>query len=248
MPKEASSRRRMRASVVAALVLALSGLLFTISAQVARNSGTDRHPEDVVQLVRQRSERVAALTDEVSVLDSQVAELLDEEAESTPRSSNRRRGDRRLTGSREVGGPAVKVTLTDAQTDIIPEGAVADDLVVHQQDIQAVMNAMWRSGAEAMTIQGRRVTPQTAVRCVGNVLYLHGEVYSPPYEVAAIGDPDALVSSLENDSEIAVYREYVAAYGLGWDVQTMEHLTMPAADGSGRLNFASPLISDQQDQ
>ena len=55
-----------------------------------------------------------------------------------------------------------------------------DDLVVHQQDIQGVVNALWAGGAEAMTLMGQRVIATTAVRCVGNTLLLHGAVYSPP--------------------------------------------------------------------
>src|SRR5690606_25352417 len=84
-----------------------------------------------------------------------------------------------------------------------------DSLVVHQQDLEAVINALWAGGAEAMTLQGQRVTVSTAFRCVGNVLSLGGRVYSPPYRVEAIGDPNALTAALDASREIQVYRQWV---------------------------------------
>ena len=68
----------------------------------------------------------------------------------------------------------------------------ADQLVVHQQDIQAVVNALWSGGAEAMTLQNQRVVSTTGIKCVGNTVVLHGVPYAPPYEITAIGDLDAL--------------------------------------------------------
>ena len=64
--------------------------------------------------------------------------------------------------------------------------------------MQAVVNALWAGGAEAMTIMGVRVISTSAVRCVGNTLLLHGRVYSPPFVITAIGDPSAMQQALEN--------------------------------------------------
>ena len=61
------------------------------------------------------------------------------------------------------------------------DGVSPDVLVVHQQDLQAVMNALWAGGAEAMSLMDQRVISTSAFQCVGNVLSLHGRVYSPPY-------------------------------------------------------------------
>ena len=64
-------------------------------------------------------------------------------------------------GFTPVTGPPVTVTLDDAPASITADGVDPDLLVVHQQDIQAVVNALWRGGAEAMTIQGQRVISTT---------------------------------------------------------------------------------------
>ena len=84
----------------------------------------------------------------------------------------------------------MQVTLDDA-TEEAPDAYDGDpnDLVVHQQDIQAVANAMWSAGAEAVTIQGQRLISTTGIKCEGNQVTLHGLPYSPPYVIVGIGDP-----------------------------------------------------------
>lgn len=68
--------------------------------------------------------------------------------------------------------------------------------MVHQQDIQAVVNTLWSGGAEAMTIQGQRVTSRTGVKCVGNSVVLHGVPDALPYEIVVIGDQGRLETGL----------------------------------------------------
>src|SRR5699024_3476655 len=81
-----------------------------------------------------------------------------------------------------VEGSGVTVKLWDAPLrDPVPEGVRLDDLIVHQQDLEAVINGLWAGGAEAMAVQGHRVTSRSSIRCVGNVLLIDGSVYSPPY-------------------------------------------------------------------
>jgi uncharacterized protein YlxW (UPF0749 family) len=110
-----------------------------------------------------------------------------------------------------------------------------DDLVVHQQDIQAVVNALWAGGAEAMTLMGQRVIATTAVRCVGNTLLLHGAVYSPPFVVSAVGDPTRLSAALDQAPGVQVFRQYVDAYGLRLTTTGQRQLRLPGYDGSVEL-------------
>ena len=91
------------------------------------------------------------------------------------------------------------MTLDDAPSSVAANGIEPDLLVVHQEDIQAVVNALWSGGAEAMTIQGQRVI-STAVKCVGNTVVLHGIPYGPPYEISAIGDQARLRAALAGPS------------------------------------------------
>lgn len=137
-----------------------------------------------------------------------------------------------------VVGPGVRVTLADAPTDVKPAGVDDDALVVHQQDIQAVMNALWAGGAEAMTIQGQRVIATTGVKCVGNTVVLQGVPYAPPYVIEAIGDQDRLLAGLENERAVQIYRQYVEAYGLGYSADRVDTLELAAYSGSTSLRFA----------
>ena len=92
--------------------------------------------------------------------------------------------------------------------------------------------ALWTGGAEAMTIQSQRVTSRTGVKCVGNSVVLHGVPYAPPYEIAAIGDPERLERGLADSTAVQIYREYVTAYGLGYAQRREASVTMPAYRGS----------------
>ena len=140
--------------------------------------------------------------------------------------------------ARMTAGELDSVTLTDAPASVQPAGVDADLLVVHQQDIQAVANALWRGGAEAMTIQGQRVSSRTGIKCVGNTVVLHGVPYAPPYVITAIGDQARLEKALADSPYMNIYREYVDAYRLGYAVQRAADVTMPAYDGPSAFERA----------
>ncbi len=144
-------------------------------------------------------------------------------------------------GLSAVTGPGLTVTLTDASrtaTGSYAADAQPDDLVVHQQDLQSVLNALWAGGAEAVMVQDQRVVSTSAPRCVGNTLLLHGRTYSPPYTVSAIGDADRLQDALAAERGVVIYKQYVARFGLGYKVQARDTLSLPAYEGSVALTSA----------
>jgi uncharacterized protein YlxW (UPF0749 family) len=143
-------------------------------------------------------------------------------------------------GRTAVHGPGLTVRLDDStlRGDQVPDGMTVDDIVVHQQDVQAVVNALWRGGAESMMLMDQRVISTSAVRCVGNTLILQGRVYSPPFVIKAIGDQGALQAALERYGHVGNLREYVKAAGLGYDVERFRDERFPAFEGSIRLEHA----------
>lgn len=221
----------MRRAVAVGLVLALAGVLFTVSAQLARGTG-GRHPEDLAQLVESESRRADGVQSQVDALRADVDRLRAEQPTAAPTGDAAVMGEFDLEAGLEgVSGPGLTVALSDAPQDgTYPDGVRPDDLVVHQQDMQAVIDALWAGGAEAMMLMDQRVTATTAFRCVGNVLSLGGRLYSPPFTVTAVGDPAALRAALDRSPEIQVYQQYVKAVQLGWKVTTDERIEMPAAD------------------
>lgn len=223
-------------SLTVALVAALAGALFATNATLFR-SGAERHPQDLAELVSNESARLTEVADEVEDLRAQVTDLIERESGQGP-AETPDTPSAVASGAMPVQGPGIVVRLWDAPQVNVPDGVRPDDLVVHQQDLEAVMNALWAGGAEAMTVQDNRVTAVTAVRCVGNVLLMTSRTYSPPYEVAAIGDPEDLSAALDASPAIQIYLQYVRALGLGWSVEQRATLDMPAAQSRQDLAHA----------
>ncbi|HRW18648.1 MAG TPA: DUF881 domain-containing protein [Dermatophilaceae bacterium] len=221
------------------LVFASAGLLFSTSFQTAQ--GTDlRSDRGLPGLVADANREVAAKAARVQVLQAEVDALTEAKAPDAKALTSAANSLAPRVGTRAVQGPAVVVTLDDSQLPVgtLPGSIKPDDLVVHQQDVQAVVNALWRGGAEAMMIQDQRVIATSAVRCVGNTLILQGRVYSPPFTIAAIGPVDQLRSALDKDDAVGVYRQWVDAVGLGYEVRTESSMRFPAYTGVS-LSYAT---------
>jgi uncharacterized protein YlxW (UPF0749 family) len=142
-----------------------------------------------------------------------------------------------------VHGPGLTVTLDDAQRDAngrFPRDASPDDLVVHQQDIQAVLNALWSAGAEAIQMQDQRIIATSAPRCVGNTLLLNGRTYSPPYAITAIGDAAAMQAALAAAPLVILYKQYVVRFGLGYTEQVTPDVRVAGYSEPVRMHFAQP--------
>ncbi|WP_337062279.1 DUF881 domain-containing protein [Kineococcus sp. G2] len=234
------TRTLVRRGAVAG-VFALAGLLFATSALTSRGTDLRSDTADLGALVAERSRLNEQRAERVGDLRAEVAELSRAAAPADVADPLAEPALGIASGALAATGPGVTVVLDDAPDTVRPAGASPDDLVVHQQDVEAVVNALWAGGAEAMSIMDQRVVSTSAVRCVGNVLVLQGRTYSPPYRVSAIGDPQALRAALDASAQVAVYRQYVDAYGLGWSVQAHEGadgLLLPAFDGSTALDVA----------
>ena len=224
--------RTVRHAVAVLAVTIASGLLFSVSSLNERKNpaGTS----DLATLVRTRQAQVSALDNEVSSLDSQVQSF-----PSAPQSGSPDEDAFTARSTSPVSGPGVQITLSDAPPGQIPAGATPNDLVIHQQDIEDTMNALWAGGAEAMTVQGVRITNRTVIRCIGNVILVDGTSFSPPYVIQAIGDPDTLRATVTANPRMVNYQAYVTKYGLGWDMQTKDSLSFAPAATSLTVNYAT---------
>jgi uncharacterized protein YlxW (UPF0749 family) len=225
---------------------ALAGLLFTTTANTAAGTRLrdDRRPE-LTRVIAERKAQVAEQTSVVNELQREIDRITAAEAGSDDRiAAQQRRADdvREAAGMTALHGPGIRVELDDAPrraNGALPAGARPDDLVVHQQDVQSVVNALWAGGAEAMVIMNRRVISTSAVRCVGNTLLLHGEVFSPPFEIRAIGDTARMRSTLDADPGVRAFRDSADAYDLGFVVEDQSDIVAPAYPGPASLDHAS---------
>jgi uncharacterized protein YlxW (UPF0749 family) len=147
-------------------------------------------------------------------------------------------------GLTPVRGPGLVVTLNDAQRDAngrFPRDASPDDLVVHQQDIQAVLNALWSAGAEAIQMQDQRIIATSVPRCVGNTLLLNGRTYSPPYTITAIGNAPAMQAALSAAPLVTLYKQYVVRFGLGYREEVKPEVQLVGHTEPVRTHFAQPM-------
>lgn len=229
---------------VSVLVLGGAGLLIAAGITLADTSAVDvTRGVDLPDLVENETERVTELEERAADLAEEV-EGLTSRLSDDPVSDigEQAQAEAHAAGFSDVEGPGLTVSLDDAPVpeDLadLPPGTSADDFVVHQQDVEAVVNALWTGGAEAMQIMNRRVTSVSGVRCVGNVIILDGQVYSPPFTITAIGDPESLESALDRSAGVQIYRQWADYIGLGYSESTHDNVRLPAATGPSTLSYA----------
>ncbi|HEX6871359.1 MAG TPA: DUF881 domain-containing protein [Micromonosporaceae bacterium] len=245
-PRRRHTGHRRRWSVLVPLIAALAGLLLTTTARTAAgtNLRDDRRIE-LSRLIGERKVQVERDANQAARLRQQIDDATKAKAATDgPIGVQQARADavRGAAGFTAVHGPGLEVSLDDAPRrpdGSLPTGARPDDVVVHQQDVQSVVNALWAGGAEAMIIMDIRVISTSAVRCVGNTLLLHGQVFSPPFRIKAIGDSDRMRAALDEDPGVGAFVDAARAFGLGYDVRDQADIVAPAYTGSVTLNYAT---------
>jgi uncharacterized protein YlxW (UPF0749 family) len=231
------------------VVALAAGLLFATSGRTAQ--GTDLRAGEVTQLselIEQRNAVIARQSDQLAELQSEVDRLTERAASREGAvAATRRTGSAGDAGALAaalvpVSGPGIEITLDDAplgDDGSLPGGAEPDDLVIHQSDVQAVVNAVWATGAAGVAVMDQRLIATSAVRCVGNTLLLQGRTYSPPFVVTAVADASAVRAQLAASPQVAVFQQAVEAFGLTFEVRELPEVTLPAYDGPLDLEFAT---------
>ena len=145
-----------------------------------------------------------------------------------------------VTGATAAAGSGVVVTVDDAES---VSGAGdgsnpraqqnADDGRVLDQDLQLVVNGLWDAGAEAMAINGQRLTALSAIRSAGQAILVDYRPLSPPYKISAIGDPSSLQSRFMNGPGGRDLQYLKDNFGIRFGLTTTSRLTVPASAGLG---------------
>jgi uncharacterized protein YlxW (UPF0749 family) len=224
-------------------VAAVAGMLFAASAFTADGTDLRSTTTDLGTLVDDRAEEVEDLQAEKRDLAVENAEL-NEEVQDDQVEQARAEVDRLEppAGMLPVSGPGLVVTLDDApQSELEDPSVDANLLVVHQQDIQAFVNALWAAGANAISLQGQRLISTTGIKCVGNTVVLEGVPYSPPYRIEAVGEVSALWAGISVSRSVQIYNDYVDAYGLGLSIEEADNLDIPGYDVTPNLLWAEPI-------
>ncbi len=233
------------AALVPVVALA-AGLLFATSSQTAQ--GTDLRGGETTELaalIGARKDVLAGQEEELAALQARAQALTDQEATrngAVAAAQAAGAGGALSAGLVALTGRGVEIVLDDAPRrpdGSLPTGARPDDVVIHQSDVQAVVNAVWAAGADAVAVMDQRLIATSAVRCVGNVLLLQGRTYSPPFVVTAIGDASAVRAQLAASPQVAVFQQAVEDYGLGFAVRDRPVVEVPAYRGSFDMEYAT---------
>jgi uncharacterized protein YlxW (UPF0749 family) len=219
---------RGRPQRTAAAVVAVFGLLATTAA-VQTAQGADEAQASrstLVARVTERRDTVAALTDRSEELRTEIeageAELSRVTGLTVSAQSRLRRLQIR-TGYIAVTGEGARVTMTDAA------GAPEDGELIRDTDLQLLVNGLWQAGAEAISINGQRVTVRTAIKNSDVVINVNSQPLRPPYVVNAIGDRRTLQADLLASASGLDLANLVSRYGFGFEMVPVEELVLPAA-------------------
>jgi uncharacterized protein YlxW (UPF0749 family) len=239
-------RQRRPWAVVTPVVFLLAGGLFAVSA--ANSEGTDLRPgrtTDLAGLVQVENGHLRDLRAESRTLTSEVDALSASRKDlGSKKTQDAVRRLRDVAGLKRMTGEGVTVTLSDAPRDVRETSDQnINTLLVHQQDIQAVVNAMWAAGAKAVTIQGQRVVSTTGIQCAGSSVQVNGLYFPQPYVITAIGDADALEQRIDDDGYLELYRSQAAEpdIAIGWDLERGYDLVAKPYTGPIHAEYAKPL-------
>jgi uncharacterized protein YlxW (UPF0749 family) len=217
-------------------VFVLTG--FVCVAASVNAGGADFRPTggDPASLLQEREQRIDArnLRQDIDALSSSVA------GAALKSSLTKVNSLKEPTGLTAEEGPGLRVSLDDAPRSVDDSDINPNLLVVHQQDIQAYVNALWAGGAEAISLQGQRLISTSGIKCVGNVVVLDGVPYSPPYVIRAVGNTTAMKASVASSPETTTYASYSKdpKYQLGLKVETVDDLVVAAYAGPVSLRYA----------
>lgn len=217
-------RSRILGAVVAGM---FAVLVVTAATQTSRNAVSDEHQrEELIKQINQRKaqldrdqRRLAALRAETDALRTQ---LLDNDRLSSGTRARLTTLSTR-TGTLAVSGPGVSVLVDDAPH------AESDRNRVLDSDLQALVNGLWRAGAEAISINGNRLTNLTAIRQAGSAITVNYRSLSRPYRVLAIGDPKTLPARFADSTSGQSWLDLQQQVGLRFSIKTSSSLQLPAA-------------------
>lgn len=225
-----ASALRAPGAVVAFLLV---GLVLSVGATALRSGTSDsgRVRADLIARIEarradadDRAHRIAATEEEIARLEGAALEQarfggLAEQVERL----------RRAAGAVAVGGPGLVVTLDDNPRADRQAGNAEG--IVLARDLAIVVNALWAAGAEAIAVDGQRLTSRSAIRFAGDAILVNFRPLVPPYTIDAIGDPDALPAAFAEGPGAAYLKSLSDNFDVVTDVRTADEVLLPAASG-----------------
>lgn len=143
---------------------------------------------------------------------------------------------RAAAGLSPVQGAGLTVTLDDGRVAANVPRRDVELAIVHSTDLTDVFNSAWKAGAEAISVNGERITSASA--CVGAVIQINGTLLSPPFVVQIVGPVDRLLAVLGDPAELKDQKQRHASFGLGFAIARSDRLDVPAYSGAVTVRWA----------
>jgi uncharacterized protein YlxW (UPF0749 family) len=234
-----SRARRLRGRVLVALTLAVAGLLVAVTYDQAAAGAHGRAQVRQALLgdIDREQDTADDLSGQLDTLRRQLNRTRDEALRNSAvgqRALDELSAAEQGAGTVAVTGPGLLVTLADAKPDADsdPVGGQSEtdpNGLVHDGDLQLVVNALWAAGAEAISINGQRLGPTSAIRFAGEAVLVDFNPVTNPYEVSAVGDPDDLRDGFLASPEVASLAVISESFGLRFEYVKENELSLPAA-------------------
>ncbi|MGV1005232.1 MAG: DUF881 domain-containing protein [Candidatus Nanopelagicales bacterium] len=229
------SRSRRQQLIVAGLGLALAGFVLAtgLSTQLVNRPVVRQQREALLARLEQAEVTQAALAEELAILRPQAEadRRLSLELSAAGQGVSAQVALLEVaTGYTAVTGPGVIVTMSDGSASDAASGDDPELSRVLDSDLQTAVNGLWRAGAEAIAINGQRLSAQSAIRSAAGAVLVNYRPLRPPYEVTAIGG-ESLAERFAATADAADLAKVAKQFGIGFRTDVAQTLELPAAAG-----------------
>ncbi len=208
-------------AVIAGMLIAAYGVVHW------RNSPqTTKDRQALITRVQADSGYLAQLRQEHAGLKTDI-EQLRRDLDSEPSLTEKLSLIEASSGYASMTGPGVVITITE------PESA---EKIIIDQDLRRLVNVMWEAGAEAISVNGHRVTSKTAIRDAGSAITVNYVSISTPYRVEVIGDQRSLPAAFAASDSGQWWELLRQRYGIDYQVTVVESITVPASSNPALIH------------
>ncbi|MFC9813903.1 DUF881 domain-containing protein [Streptomyces virginiae] len=228
--------RTLKAKLGLAAGLVVTAMVVTLGAAEARVDAPvlAKERQELIDRVQRADERADALEQNIDRLRTDVA--------ARQRAALKQPGGSQgelvslLSGATEVRGPGIKLVVDDAKGSSTGEGGkpressgFSDTGRLRDRDMQKIVNGLWQSGAEAISINGQRLTELSAIRAAGDAILVDNRPLVPPYEVLAVGDKKRLGPAFQDSADGQYLHVLQESYGIRYTLSPADDLRLPPA-------------------
>ncbi|MFD9338505.1 DUF881 domain-containing protein [Streptomyces sp. NPDC060028] len=228
--------RTLKAKLGLAVGLVLAAAVVTLGAAQAQVAAPvlAKERQELIDRVQRSDERADGLERDIERLRDSVAERQNE-------ALKQHGGDQGqlvalLSGATEVRGPGIRLVIDDAKGASSGGGGkprestgFSDTGRLRDRDMQKIVNGLWQSGAEAVSINGQRLTALSAIRAAGDAILVDNRPLVPPYEVLAVGDKKRLGTTFQDSADGQYLHVLQESYGIRYTLSAADEVRLPAA-------------------